>query len=123
VLQGVSKVRVGVSDQERAKRFWVELIGCEVAQDESYGDERWLEVRLPDGVVLVLEQRGGPVPVAPQGQPNTPVFFHCDDVDATWRQLVERGVTFAQAPVDMPFGRWSLFLDEEGNRFPLTAKG
>lgn len=123
MLQGVNKVRVAVSDQERAKRFWVERIGCEIAQDESYGEERWLEVRLPDGVVLVLEQREGPVPVAPEGQPNTAVFFHCDDVDATWRELVERGVTFTQEPVDMPFGRWSLFQDEEGNRFPLTAKG
>jgi hypothetical protein len=59
VLQGVNKVLVEVSDQERAKRFWVERIGCEVAQDEAYGDERWLEVRLPDGVVLVLAQREG----------------------------------------------------------------
>jgi hypothetical protein len=32
-------------------------------------------------------------------------------------------VTFAQEPVDMPFGRWSMFQDEEGNRFPLTTRG
>jgi catechol 2,3-dioxygenase-like lactoylglutathione lyase family enzyme len=44
----VHKVRIGVQDQERAKRFWVDTIGCEVGQDELYGDERWLEVRLPD---------------------------------------------------------------------------
>jgi predicted enzyme related to lactoylglutathione lyase len=123
VLQGVNKVLVEVSDQERAKRFWVERVGCEVAQDEAYGDERWLEVRLPDGVVLVLAQREGPVRAAPERLPNAPVFFHCDDVDATWRELVDRGVTFAQEPVDMPFGRWSMFQDEEGNRFPLTTRG
>jgi len=52
MLLGINKVRVGVVDQEHAKQFWVDTIGCEVAQDESYGDERWLEVRLPDGVVL-----------------------------------------------------------------------
>ena len=122
MLRGVSKVRVRVRDQERAKRFWVDTMGCKVAQDAAYGDERWLEVLLPDSVVLVLELGDGPDDDTPPGQPNTPVFFHCDDVDATWRELVERGVTFTQDPVDMPFGRWSLFQDDEGNRFPLTTQ-
>jgi hypothetical protein len=34
VQLGVSKVRVGAVDQERAKRFWVDTIGCETVQDE-----------------------------------------------------------------------------------------
>lgn len=72
MLLRISKVRVGVVDQERAKR-------------------------------------------------NTAVFFGCDDVDATWQDLVARGVTFVQEPVDLPFGRWALFEDGQGNRFPLTA--
>lgn len=121
MLRGISKVRVGVRDQERAKRFWTETIGCDVAQDETYGDERWLEVRLPDGVLLVLEKSDGPDPAAPPGQPNTPVFLACDDVDATWRELAARGVEFVQEPIDLPFGRWALLRDTEGNRFPLLA--
>jgi hypothetical protein len=63
-----------VRDQERAKRFWVDTMGCEVAQDAHYGDNRWLEVRLPDGVVLVLELGDGPDEQASWGQPNTPVY-------------------------------------------------
>ncbi|WGW12356.1 VOC family protein [Saxibacter everestensis] len=122
MLQGISKVRVGVADQERAKQFWLDTMRCELAQDASYGEERWLEVRLPDGAVLILEQRDGAILQAPDGQPNTPVFFYCDDLDATWRQLTQRGVRFVQEPIDMPFGRWSLFEDTEGNRFPLTAR-
>ncbi|MBG0561073.1 VOC family protein [Actinoplanes aureus] len=121
MLRGISKVRIGVRDQERAKRFWTETLGCDVVQDETYGDERWLEVRLPDGVVLVLEKSDGPDPGAPDGQPNTPVFLACDDVDATWRELTARGVEFAQEPIDLPFGRWALLHDTEGNRFPLLA--
>lgn len=119
---GVSKVRVGVVDQERARRFWVDMVGCEVVQDESYGDQRWLEVRLPDGAVLILERHDGPDERASPGQPNTAVFLGCDDVDATWRDLTGRGVSFVQEPVDMPFGRWALFDDGQGNRFPLTVK-
>lgn len=122
MLQGVNKVRVGVADQERAKQFWTATMGCAVARDDAYGDERWLEIRLPDGVVMILERRAGPPEPTSEGQPNTAVFLACDDVDATWRDLTERGVIFAQEPVDLPFGRWALFQDTEGNRFPLTAK-
>jgi catechol 2,3-dioxygenase-like lactoylglutathione lyase family enzyme len=88
MLQGIRKVRVGVRDQERAKRFWTTTMGCDIAQDETYGDERWLEVRLPDGVLLVLERSDGPDAAVAAGQPNTPVFLACDDVDATWQELV-----------------------------------
>ncbi|MEV4282982.1 VOC family protein [Actinoplanes xinjiangensis] len=121
MLRGIAKVRIGVRDQERARTFWVTTIGCDVVQDETYGDERWLEVRLPDGVVLILERADQPAD-APPGQPNTPVFLACDDVDATWRELAARGVAFPQEPVDMPFGRWALLTDTEGNHFPLVAR-
>ena len=121
MLRGISKVRIGVRDQERAKLFWSGTMRCEVVQDESYGDERWLEVRLPDGVVLILEQADGPDPAASPGQPNTPIFLACDDVDKTWGELTARGVSFPQEPIDMPFGRWALLEDTEGNRFPLLA--
>jgi predicted enzyme related to lactoylglutathione lyase len=119
---GLGKVRIGVRDQERARKFWVETMRCEVVQDQIYGSERWLEVQLPDGVVLILERAEGPDPTASPGQPNTPVFFSCDDVDETWRELTARGVAFAHDPVDLPFGRWALMEDTEGNRFPLLAR-
>jgi predicted enzyme related to lactoylglutathione lyase len=119
---GVSKVRVGVVDQEHAKRFWVDTLDCELVQDQSYGGERWLEVRLPDGVVVVLEQHDAPDASTAPGQPNTPLFLGCDDVDASFDELVRRGVTFVQEPVDMPFGRWALFEDGQGNRFPLMRR-
>ncbi|MDR7299825.1 VOC family protein [Haloactinomyces albus] len=123
MLLGINKVRIGVVDQERAKRFWVDTLGCELVQDASYGDERWLEVRLPDDATLILERHDGdPDDDTPRGQPNTPVFLACDDVDATWRELVERGVNFVQEPTDLFFGRWALFEDGQGNRFPLSVR-
>ncbi|MBM0207193.1 VOC family protein [Micromonospora sp. STR1s_5] len=122
MLRGISKVRIGVRDQERAKQFWVETMRCDVVQDETYGNERWLEVSLPDGVVLVLELADEPDATIPPGQPNTPIFLACDDVDATWQELAARGVVFLQEPIDMPFGRWALMEDSEGNRLPLTVR-
>lgn len=123
MITGAKKVRIGVADQQQAKEFWIDALGAELVQDESYGDARWLEVRLPDGVAVVLERRDGDAPDAPEGQPNTPVFLACDDLDATYRELVSRGVKFLQEPVDLPFGRWSLFADGQGNRFALQPAG
>ncbi|RGE19092.1 VOC family protein [Leucobacter sp. wl10] len=120
MITGAKKVRVGVADQNQAKAFWVDKLGAEIAQDEAYGDDsRWLKVRLPDGVVILLESRRDDAPDAPDGQPNTPVFLACDDLDTTYRDLSSRGVEFVQEPVDLPFGRWALFTDGQGNRFAL----
>ena len=53
-VTGVSKVVIDVDDQDRAKAFWTEKMGFAVAQDVAYGDERWLEVRSPDGAVMLV---------------------------------------------------------------------
>lgn len=120
MITGAKKIRIGVTDQRQAKDFWIDKLGAELAQDESYGDARWLEVRLPDGVIIVLEPRNDDAPWAPEGQPNTPVFLACDDLDATHRELTSRGVEFLQEPTDLFFGRWSIFTDGQGNRFALV---
>ena len=58
MITGVAKVVVSVDDQERAKQFWTGAIGFDAVMDESYGDERWIEVEAPDrSLVLVLSRR------------------------------------------------------------------
>jgi len=97
MISGVSKVIVPVDDQERAKQFWTERIGFETVRDERYGDERWIEVSPPDGApLLVLSPRpaGDPRREVPAELPHSPVFFDCADIEATHRELRERGVRF-----------------------------
>jgi hypothetical protein len=98
VITGVRKVVVPVEDQERAKEFWTR-VGFEVMQDETYGDERWIEVASPDrGTILVLSPR-------PVNQPYT--------------ELTERGVEFPTPPMQMHFGWWAMFTDRDGTRYAL----
>lgn len=118
---GVGKVRIGVRDQERARDFWVNTMGCSLGKDEAYGDERWIEVALDDSAVLILALDADGPDDAPDGQPNTALFLSCDDVDDAWKTLSGRGVEFLTEPTDMPFGRWALIEDPEGNRIPLIA--
>jgi lactoylglutathione lyase len=123
VVEGVSKVMIEVEDQDRARTFWTELMGFELVRDASDGEERWLEVRTPDrSMILVLSQRLGDPPSAPDVLPTSNVFFCCADLARTYGELHSRGVVFAQPPVEQSFGWWSMFLDQEGNRFALRPR-
>ena len=124
MISGVSKVVLDVQDQERAKAFWTTVMGFELVQDAPYGDERWLEVRSPDGATVLVLGRTATGPgdraAVPSELPTSDVMFRCDDLAATYAELTARGVEFPQTPVQLPFGWWSLFNDTEGNRFALT---
>jgi predicted enzyme related to lactoylglutathione lyase len=47
------------------------------------------------------------------------VFFNCVDIEATYRELSDRGVRFPSPPQRMHFGWWSLFEDPDGTRYAL----
>jgi predicted enzyme related to lactoylglutathione lyase len=122
MIDGVSKVVLPVRDQDRAKTFWIDTMGFSLEQDAPYGEERWLEVRSPDGVTIVLElgasgSQEGATP--PEHLPTSNVMFRCRDLTGTYEELSARGVRFPQPPVRQPFGWWSMFEDTEGNRFAL----
>jgi lactoylglutathione lyase len=124
VIEGVSQVIVEVEDQDRAMRFWTETMEFELAEDAPYGDGgRWIEVRTPDrATILVLRRRQGERPIAPDELPTSNVCFYCDDLPRTYEELRARGVEFPQPPVQQSWGWWSMFEDEEGNRFALGPR-
>jgi catechol 2,3-dioxygenase-like lactoylglutathione lyase family enzyme len=123
VIRGVNQVVLYVEDQQRAKRFWTEKMGFEVAEDAPYGEtERWIAMASPDGhmrLVLSLKAPGHPVAETPEGLPTSNVMFYSDDVQRTYEELTAKGVTFPTAPTKMFFGWWSVFEDDEGTRYAL----
>lgn len=122
MISGVSKVVVPVFDQAAAKEFWTRTIGFEPLRDETYGDERWIEVRTPDRqLILVLSPRrpDEPRPEVDDRLPHSDLFFTCADIQQTYRELTERGVNFPSPPARQPFGWWALFEDNEGTRYAL----
>jgi lactoylglutathione lyase len=122
MITGVSKVVLPVDDQEQAREFWTARVGFELRRDEVYGDERWIEVSPPDGgPLLVLSPRDPDEPKRelPDELPHSPVFFGCADIEATYRELTDRGVEFSTPPQRQHFGWWSLFEDPDGVRYAL----
>lgn len=124
MISGVRKIIIPVDDEEGAQEFWTSRLGFEVTRDERYGEgQRWLEVAPPNrSVVLVLSRRHPEDrrPDVPPQLPHSPVFFECDDIQQTHRELTARGVTFPAAPMKMPFGWWAMFEDNDGTRYALS---
>ncbi|MFD5246623.1 VOC family protein [Amycolatopsis sp. NPDC058340] len=126
-IRGVHKIVVGVRDQERAKRFWSEVVGFEITTDVPYDDKgnRWVEVTSADGVTsLVLS-------TAPEDLkrfevrdelPTGNFFFYADDIEKTYEELSAKGVEFPARPEKQPWGWWAMFTDSEGNRFALQER-
>ena len=123
MISGVQKIIVLVEDQDKAKQWWTTVLGFEVVRDDSYGDERWIEITPPDHkVVLVLSPREADEPrreVRDQ-LPHSDVFFACKDIQQTYTELTERGVRSPTAPEKMHFGWWAMFTDCDGTRYALA---
>ena len=111
---------VACRDQDAALKFWTEKIGFRVVTDQPMGAQRWIELAIASSQTeLVL--------FTPDGQEDRiGSFFNgsfaCDDVEATYRQLTERGVEFKGPPEKQPWGTYAIFKDPEGNEFVLGSR-
>jgi len=107
MISGVSKVVVPVEDQQPAKEFRIDRLGFEPCRDESDGDERWIEIRPPGQRLILALTRRAPHEARqelPDQLPHSPVFFNCEDIEQTHRELLERGVEVPAPPERLHFG-------------------
>ena len=131
----IANAQVWVHDQEEALAFYTKQVGMEVRVDASFeemGDFRWLTVGPPGqpDVSIVLMAIPGPPMVDDEtaeqirslmakGFAGT-VFLSTDDCQASYEELVSRGVEFTEAPEARPYGIDSGFRDPSGNSIRLT---
>ncbi len=115
-----------VNDQEKALRFYTDVLGFQKKADFSQGEYRWLTVvapEEPDGVELLLESKANPAGKAFQetmyGQQMQAAQFLVTDVQAEHDRLAARGVKFTM-PVTLVTGSIIAVLDDTcGNRIQL----
>ena len=118
---------VYVDDQERALRFYTEVLGFVKKADFSNGGYRWLTVASaeePEGTELQLALNGNPADKAYQQaklQQNQPaVMFFTDDVQADYERMKARGAEFTQAPTDVTGSKIAMLRDGCGNLVQVT---
>jgi len=122
VITRVSKVIVPVTDQPAALEFWTTKMGFEVVRDDTYGNERWIEIKPPQQELLLVlspRQRDEPRRTVSDLLPHSDLFFNCSDIESTYSELSARGVRFPLPPARQHFGWWALFEDNEGTRYAL----
>ena len=124
----IAMTSVLVDDQEKALRFYTDVLGFVTKHDVPMGEHRWLTVvspEAPDGVELVLEPDGHPAvrpfkaALVADGIPFT--AFAVEDVHAEHARLVAAGVTFTQAPLTMGPVTTAVLDDTCGNLIQLAS--
>ena len=97
-----------VDDQEKAVRFYTDVLGFTKKNDFSQGPYRWLTVASsedPNGVELQLALNNNPATKAFQQatfQQNQPaMMFFTEDLNADFERIKGRGVDFVMPPKDV----------------------
>ncbi len=119
-----------VDDYDPAIEFFTGVLGFELVEDSPARTtdgrpKRWVTVRPPGAQTGILLARADDPPqraaVGDQFAGRVGLFLQVDDFDATYRRLVDAGVTFVRPPRDEPYGRVAVFLDIAGNRWDLLG--
>jgi predicted enzyme related to lactoylglutathione lyase len=118
---------VHVDDQEKALRFYTEVLGFVKKADFSQGSYRWLTVGSPedpDGTELRLALNDNPAAKAYQQamfQQNQPaVMFFTDDVQSDYERINARGAEFTMPPTEVTGSRIAMLKDTCGNLIQVT---
>lgn len=116
-----------VDDQDKALRFYTEVLGFAKKTDFSQGPYRWLTVASPEepeGTQLQLALNGNPAAKAyqeatfQQGQPAA--MFFTDDVKGDYERIKGRGAVFTMPPTDVTASTIAILNDTCGNLIQLT---
>jgi predicted enzyme related to lactoylglutathione lyase len=123
----ITLTRVYVDDQEKALRFYTDVLGFVKKTDVSQGPYRWLTVvspEAPEGTELQLALNDNPAAKAyqqamfQQGQPAA--MFSSDDVQADYERMHARGAEFTMPPTDVTASRIAILNDTCGNLLQVT---
>ena len=116
-----------VDDQEKALRFYTDVLGFVKKADFSQGSYRWLTVASaedPDGTELQLALNGNPAAKAYQQamfqQSQPAAMFFTDDVQADYERMTARGAQFTMPPTDVTASKIAMLNDTCGNLIQIV---
>lgn len=111
-----------VNDQDKALKFYTEILGFQLSKNFPMGKFKWLTVTSPEGgkdIELLLEPNENPAAktfqeaLFSQGIPTT--AFNVDDIEKEFSRLTDGGVIFKTKPTQMGPALIAVFDDTCGN--------
>ena len=127
MINRVGTVSVFVSDQDRAKAFYTDVLGFELRADVPFNPgaaARWIAVA-PKGsateIILYLPDDNWAHYRQVVGQSQA-LSLDVSDMPAVYAELQAKGVTFVQEPDSQPWGTYAIIQDSEGNRLILVEQ-
>ncbi len=112
MIAGLEFVLIHVADVAAAKTFYMEKLGLQIAAERPDFLQFTQE---PGGAIFAIGQGDGPR----TSDGGIELWWRVSDADATYRELIAKGVESLAEPQDMPFGRAFSAKDPAGNRISM----
>lgn len=113
-----------VQDLDKCATFYRDVIGLEVKDRDAHsagfslGGQYFLLLEVSAGADLISEK---PLDLKINGGPRGFLAVGVEDVDAAYKTLTAKGVTFLRPPADQSWGlRTAYFADPEGNVWEIN---
>ena len=135
MITNISLTTVYCLDQDKARDFYVDVLGLEVTNDLDLGFMRWLTVGVPGqkGRDVLLEKPGPPGmdtksadmvrELVTKGATGFTLGLTTDNIQKTYETLKARGVEFTQEPTTQPYGTDIGIRDPFGNNIRVVQLG
>jgi catechol 2,3-dioxygenase-like lactoylglutathione lyase family enzyme len=126
VTRTLAHVALLVRDYDEAIAYFTGPLGFSLLEDTRLGGgQRWVLVAPTDrgGTALLLAQAATPAQSARVGDQTGGrvfLFLRTDDFWRDYHDFKSRGVEFAEAPREEPYGTVAVFVDLYGNRWDLV---
>jgi catechol 2,3-dioxygenase-like lactoylglutathione lyase family enzyme len=117
-IEDVIVVSVPVSDQDRAKAFYVDTLGFDlIREDDAIPGFRWIQVAPPGGTTaLTLVTWFDSMPAGSLRG----LVLRSSDIQGDYDTLLARGVRFDGPPAPQPYAAAeTVFYDPDGNSIVL----
>jgi catechol 2,3-dioxygenase-like lactoylglutathione lyase family enzyme len=131
MITNISLVNVFCLDQDKARDFYVDVLGFQPHTDATMGEGfRWVTVNHPSQPELEITLMVPGPPLDPEaadfirrqlgkGQLGG-LGLRVDDCRKTYEELAAKGVEFVQEPAERPYGTEAVIRDNSGNWLVLV---
>lgn len=108
-------VSIPVENQDRALNYYTNTLDFSLKKDEVYGENRWIEISLPNAQTYFLLEKDPEALKRSQDKPS--IVLIVDNVKDAYKALRSRNVTLTQEPTEQSWGSgtYAMLTDSEGN--------